>query len=91
MEKFIEYWSEISLAVGGVMAFFTGRKMKRNEENSGELQNIEKVREIEKQLLLDMEEQIKKLIDYNNKLELIIEKQSIKIRRYEVKFGFLEN
>lgn len=85
-----ENWQQISLAISGIIAFFAGRKTKKNAEQSGELQNIEKVREIEKALLEDMEEQIKKLIDTNNILEAIIEKQSKKIRYYEKKYGHVD-
>lgn len=85
----IEYWQQISLTIGGVAAFITGRKTKKNNEKNGELENIEKVREIEKKLLKDMEEQILKLIENNDRLELIVRKQSDKLRAYEMKFGSL--
>lgn len=86
----MNHWSQITLALGAVVTFFVGRKTKKNQEFSGELGNIEKVREIEKQLLIDMEEQILKLIKNNDKLELIVEKQSKKIRAYELKYGYLD-
>lgn len=84
-----ENWAEISLAIGGIISFFAGRKSTKNNDQAGELENIQKVREIEKSLLADMDEQIRKLIQTNNTLEAIIERQSKKIRRYEVKYGYL--
>lgn len=90
LKNFIaDYWPEITLVLGNIATFFAGRKTKSNNEKSGELDNIEKIRSIEKQLLLDMEEQILKLIDNNNKLETIVERQSNKIRAYEMKYGSL--
>lgn len=83
-------WTEFSLALGGIASFFAGRKSKKNKEQAGELQNIQRVREIEKSLLIDMEEQIKKLISTNNILEVVIRKQSKKIRQYEVKYGVIK-
>lgn len=91
MSWIVSHWSEISLAIGAIASFFAGRRTKRNKEVSDELINLEKVRNIEKTLLADMEDQIKKLIDTNNKLEDIIEKQAKTIRLYEDKFGFLDN
>lgn len=85
-----ENWSEITLTIGGIASFFAGRKSKKNSEFSGELGNIEKVREIEKRLLRDMEEQIKKLIDTNNFLEKLVDEANVKIRAYEKKYGALK-
>lgn len=84
-----ENWTELSLTIAGIGSFFAGRKSKKNNDQAGELENIQKVREIEKSLLSDMDEQIRKLIQTNNTLEAIIERQSKKIRRYEVKYGYL--
>ncbi len=83
-------WEILSGIVVSVFAFFGGRKTKKNEEQSGELENLSKVREIEKSLLLDMEEQIKKLVEYNDRLEHICGKQRCLIDRYEKEFGKLE-
>lgn len=91
MSWILTHWSEISLAIAGIASFFAGRRTKKNREFSDELQNLEKVRNIEKSLLFDMEDQIKKLIETNNKLENIIEKQAKTIRIYEGKFGFLKD
>ncbi len=84
------HWSEVSLALGTVASFFAGRKSKKNKEFSEELVNLERVRTIEKGLMADMENQIVKLIDTNNELEQIIEKQAKVIRLYENKFGYLD-
>lgn len=97
MDFLLNNWSEISLAIGGVGAFLVGKRTRKNDNESGELQNIEKVREIEKQLLEDMDDQIEKLMtknkrvmSYNDKLELVIEKQAARIQKYEDRFGKLE-
>jgi len=83
--------TEISLFIGGIFSFFAGRKSKKNGDIAGELENIEKVRNIEKTLLSDMEEQIAKLMSNSDRLEEIVERQIRKIRQYEVKYGFLKN
>ena len=56
-----------------IIAFISGRKTKKLNEKSAELQNLEKVREMEKQLVKDMEEQVSKLIDYTSYLEVVVE------------------
>jgi len=84
-----EHWSEITLAVGGVASFFAGRRSQNNNDTLAELNNIEKVREIEKSLLADMEEQINKMQDNIDRLKDVVEKQSKRIRTYEIKYGFL--
>jgi hypothetical protein len=86
---FTEYWSEISLAISGVAAFFAGRKGRKTNDHSSELDNIVKVREIEKKLLIDMEEQINKLIKTNNELENIVAKQATLILCYKKRYGDL--
>jgi len=78
----IENWETISLAVGGVVAFFTGRKTKKISNQSSELDNLKTVREIEKQLVEDMKVQIIDLLQVNNNLELIV-------KAYETKYGKL--
>lgn len=82
-EFIVNNWQNVASMIGIVVSFIVGRKTKRNIEKSGELDNIEKVREIEKALLQDMEDQIKKLIETNNKLEDLVSAQNERIREYE--------
>ena len=91
IDFFKNNWTEVTLAIGGVASFFAGRKTKKNTEQTGELENIKIVREIEKDLLADMRDQIDKLIQTNNVMESIIRRQSLKIRQYEVKYGLLKD
>lgn len=77
-----ENWELITGLIGSVVAFFTGRKSKRQNEKTTELENLEKVREIEKKLIDDMENQIDKLIKYNDYLEE-------KLVKYIDKYGVL--
>mgnify|MGYP000545152593 CR=1 FL=1 len=49
--------------------FFLSKKL---NNKTTELANIEKVREIEKTLLEDMEDQVKKMITYTNHLEDVV-------------------
>ena len=73
MEFLIDNKELLLSALTGIIAFVTGRKTKKINEKSAELQNLETVRVVEKQLLQDMREQIDKLIEYNNYLEGVIE------------------
>jgi hypothetical protein len=82
-------WQEVMVLAGTISSFFIGRKSKKNADFSGELENIKTVREIEAKLLVDMRDQIFKLIAQNDALELIIDKQSVKLREYQVKYGKL--
>lgn len=68
-------------------AFFGGRKSKKQTEKTTELENIEKVREIEKKLLADMEDQVNKLIKYNDYLEGVIKDVKKKLVKYVDKYG----
>ena len=86
---FLNYLSEFVLIIGGVFSFFAGRKLHKSEEKASQLQNIEKIRLIEKRLLSDMEETINKLMKNNDDLEAIIDKQANKILEYRKKFGEL--
>ncbi|MDB0602183.1 hypothetical protein PL373_13695 [Tenacibaculum maritimum] len=43
-----ENWELITGVIGSIVAFFGGRKSKKQNEKTTELENIEKVREIEK-------------------------------------------
>lgn len=81
--KIFEYINEIGLIIGGIAAFFTGRRMKKSEVQSSELENIKTVREIEKQLLQDVKDQVQELIKTKEELERIIKEQRERIKLFE--------
>ncbi len=85
-----ENWELITGLFGSIIAFFGGRKSKKQNEKTKELENIEKVREIEKKLLADMEDQVNKLIKYNNYLEGVIKEIKKKLVQYVDKYGELD-
>jgi len=90
MKNFIT--ENIELIGGGLaslVAFFGGRKSKKQNEKTTELENIERVRVIEKKLLQDMEEQVDKLIKYNDYLEGIVKQVKQKLVKYVDKYGQL--
>lgn len=82
-----ENWEIIGMVVSPVFSFFVGRKSKKNMETSGELENIKTAREIEKKINEDIQDQVTKLMEYSNKLEVIIEKQRVIILNYKEKYG----
>ncbi|WP_440881393.1 hypothetical protein [Tenacibaculum sp. C7A-26P2] len=85
-----ENWELITGIIGSIVAFFGGRKSKRLNEKTTELENIEKVREIEKKLLADMEDQVNKLIKYNDYLEGVVKDVKKKLVKYVDKYGELD-
>ena len=86
---FLENWTELSLTMGGIIAYFTGRKQRKSDETTIALDNIDTIRKIEKKLVLDMEAQIEKWLKYGDRLETVIERQRKTIRAYEEKYGKL--
>lgn len=80
-------WEILTGALGAIFAFFGGRKSKVLNEKSLELENIQKVREIEKRLLTDMQDQIDKLIKYNDYLEGVVKEVKQKLVKYIDKHG----
>lgn len=90
MDFIKENWEIIMGAVGSTIAFFGGRKSKKQNEKTTELENIEKVREIEKRLLADMEDQVNKLIKYNDYLEGVVKEVKKKLVKYVNKYGVLD-
>lgn len=90
MEFIKDNWEILAGLIGSVFAFFGGRKSKKLSEKATELENIEKVREIEKKLLADMEDQVNKLIKYNDYLEGVVKEVKKKLVKYVDKYGELE-
>lgn len=92
MTSFIkENWELITGVMGTIVAFFGGRKSKKQNEKTTELENIEKVRAIEKKLLEDMDDRINDLIKYNDFLEGVVEKCKKKLAKYVDLYGELKN
>lgn len=90
MNTFIaKNWEFIVGAVGSVAIFFSGLKMKWQNEKTTELENLKTVRIIEKGLIDDMKFQIEELVKLNNYLKGIVETQTKQIEKYEKKFGTL--
>jgi hypothetical protein len=73
------HWDNIFLALSAVAAWFTGRKIQASTNKEAEanavgveLQNLKTVREVEKQLLEDMQENVTNLLAINTELKGII-------------------
>jgi len=86
-----ENWEVLAGTIGTIFAFFGGRKSKVLNDKTLELDNIQKVREIEKSLLTDMQDQINKLIKYNDYLEGVVKDVKQKLVKYSDKYGELED
>lgn len=89
MDYFLNHIEWIFTIVGSITMFFVGKKSRIIAEKTSELQNLEKVREMEKALLSDAEsnvERMKKIIHNQNKLIDELEK---KVNQYQTKFGKL--
>jgi len=76
--------------IASIFAFFGGRKSRKQNEKTTELENIERVRAIEKKLLKDMEQQVDELIKYNNYLEDVVKKVKQQLVKYVDKYGQLK-
>ena len=70
--------------IASISAFFGGRKMKKSNEKSAELQNLATIREMEKQLFDDMEERFDKLQQINTDLQNLISQQKIIISEQKI-------
>ena len=87
MDSFIkDNWQAVGGLVGMVATFFGGRRIKKSNAKSAELENLAAVRDMEKQLIEDYREQLnefRKLIDdmqiFINEKDLIIKEQRVKI------------
>ena len=90
MEFIIAYKEVLMPLLTGVVAYFSGLKTKKLNFRTKELENLEKVREVEKTLLIDMEGQVKKLIDYTDHLEKINSVLRKELERYKRKYGDLD-
>jgi len=94
MIKFlIENWLGISGTVGTAIAWIGSvaykRQQDKNSAKSTELENIKTVRLIEKELLIDMQGQVDKLIEINAYLRKVNEEQSKDLIKYKLKYGEL--
>lgn len=80
---FTEQIEWIAGAIAAVIAFFGGRKSKKITDRAGELENLEKVRMMEKQLVDDVKSQVTELREINQGLQLIIEQKDEIIERQQ--------
>jgi len=81
----IEYWDRIALAVGGVVAFFTGRKLQFISEDkakvdvdSQRIENLDKLLKIQNEQIDVIKAQFQSRIDNLN--EYVKELENINIR-----------
>ncbi len=91
-------WQIIGGGVGTVAAAFTGWRIKKANTKGAELENIKKVRDIEKGLLSDMEGHIVRLVktnealvEINEKLEKTIKEQAALLRRCNLECNKFNN
>lgn len=82
-------WEILAGLLGSILAFFGGRKSKKQLEKTSELENLEKVRVIEKQLIQDVHEQVSQLIKYNKYLEGVVKEIKQRLTKYVDKYGEL--
>tara|TARA_R110001606_G_scaffold392866_1_gene562231 strand:+ start:135 stop:425 length:291 start_codon:yes stop_codon:yes gene_type:complete len=82
-------WEILAGLLGSILAFFGGRKSKKQLEKTSELENLEKVRVIEKQLIQDVHEQVSQLIKYNKYLEGVVKEIKQQLSKYVDKYGEL--
>jgi predicted butyrate kinase (DUF1464 family) len=82
-------WEILAGLLGSILAFFGGRKSKKQLEKTSELENLEKVRVIEKQLIQDVHEQVSQLIKYNKYLESVVKEIKQQLTKYVDKYGEL--
>jgi len=87
---FSNNWEIVAGLLGSVTTFFVGRKSKRQIEKTSELENLEKVRAIEKQLIQDVQDQVSELIKYNNYLEGVVKDIKKQLTKYVDKYGELD-
>lgn len=90
MEFIIAYKEVLMPFLTGVIAYVTGLKTKKLNVRTKELENLEKVREVERKLIEDMEEQVNKLIEYTDYLERIVSVLRKELEGYKRKYGDLD-
>lgn len=73
--------------ISGVIGFFSGQKMKKNNEKSAELENLKTVRDMEKQLILDYKEQVTEFRQLIDDLQLIIDEKDDIIKKQQLKIA----
>jgi len=64
-----------------VLGYWFGSKTRKNQEKSGELQNLITLRQVEKQLIKDMKDSIKEYQEVITNLNAIIDKKDKIITR----------
>jgi len=72
---FTEQIEWIAAGIAAVISFFGGRKSKKISDKTSELENLEKVRLMEKQLVDDVKKQVDELREINTGLQVIIEQK----------------
>lgn len=82
-ELIIEHWEKLAVLVSGAFGFFGGRKIKKSNEKSAELENLKTIREMEKQLVDDTKKQVEELREMIGSLQEIINQKDIIISEQE--------
>ena len=63
-----DHWEAFGGVIAAIAAFFGGRKTKKITDRSGELENLQTVRDLEKQIVIDVKGQIQELREINSGL-----------------------
>lgn len=78
-------------AIATLSAWFGGRKMKKTNEFSADLENLKTLREIERELVDEAQRNVTELRDTIKQLKKIIENQDVFLSRYRKLYGGLKD
>jgi len=90
MNSFLEYWKEITLAIGGVFSFFAGRKSNLLTEKKQEIDTVDSMRTMYNNFIIDYNVQYENLTNRLNALEVRNAILTESAESWETKFKVLK-
>ena len=90
MNSFLEYWREISIAIGGVATFIVGRKSNQLLEKKQEIDTVDSMRTMYTNFIIDYNVQYANLTNRLNALEVRNAILTESAETWETKFKVLK-
>ena len=90
MNSFLEYWKEITFAIGGVVSFFAGRKSNLLTEKKQEIDTVDSMRTMYNNFIIDYNVQYENLTNRLNALEVRNAILTESAESWETKFKVLK-
>lgn len=71
----LDNWEIIAGLIGSALTYLLGTKKRKTEGKTTELENLQTIRDLEKQIVDDVKSQIDELREINNGLQVLIEQK----------------